>query len=91
MSQPVYEGGSKTNMTSTTTVTPLSGNNVNLVGVFVSQASATPTVKVADTAGTIANTFTPIAGTFYPLPCVLSGAWTVTISGTVDLTVFWSS
>lgn len=91
MSQPVYEGGSKTNMTSTTTVTPLVGNNCNLVGVFVSQASSTPTVKVADTAGTIANTFTPIAGTFYPLPCTLSGAWTVTIGGTVDLTVFWSS
>jgi hypothetical protein len=61
----------------------------NLGGIFVSQASATPTIKVADTAGTIANTFTPEAGRYYPLPCVWSDTLTVTISGTVDATVFY--
>ena len=91
MSQPVYEGGNKTNMTSTTTVTPVSGNNAILVGIFVAQATSTPTLKVADSSATIANTFTPVAGTFYPMPCSLSGAVTVTISGTVDCTMFWTN
>lgn len=60
-----------------------------LKGVFVSAASATPTLKVADSAGTIANTFTPVAGTYYTLPTEWIGTLTVTISGTVDATVFY--
>lgn len=87
----VYEGSLRKNITSTnaTIICPTGGGGLFLLGVFVSQASATPTLKLADTGGTIANTFTPSAGVFYPLPCQLSGTLTVTISGTVDATIFY--
>jgi hypothetical protein len=81
----VVEAGKKRNITSTTTFKGRS----KLMGVFVSQASSTPTLKVADTSGNIANTFTPLAGTYYPLPCEISVDLVVTISGTVDCTVFF--
>ncbi len=91
----VYEGSMRKNITSTdaTIIVPnasaVGAGGLFLLGIFVAQASATPTIKLADTGGTIANTFTPSAGTFYPLPCQLSGTLTVTISGTVDATVFY--
>lgn len=90
----VYEGSMRKNITSTDTsiivpnTAPASGG-LFLLGIFVAQASATPTLKVADTLGTIANTFTPAAGTFYPFPCQLGGTLTVTIGGTVDATIFY--
>jgi hypothetical protein len=43
---------------------------------------------VADGKGTIANTFTPEAGRYYPMPTYFEGTLTVTISGTVDATIF---
>ena len=91
MTHAVHECGNRLNFTSTQTITPLAGYGVgnHLLGVFVSQASGSPTLKVADTAGTIANTFTPAPGTFYPLPCDFSGTLTVTVGGTVDATLFW--
>lgn len=69
------------------TGTDASLSGVNLQGIWVSSASATPTIKVADAQGTIANTFTPTAATWYPLPFRATGALTVTISGTVDCTL----
>lgn len=91
MSQPVHEGANRLNFTATTTITPTSGYGVgnHLLGVFVAQASSTPTLKVADTVGNIANTFIPSQGTFYPMPCDFSGTLTITVGGTVDATVFW--
>lgn len=83
----VIESGNRLNITATNATL----NNVSLMGVFVSQASATPTLKVADATGTIANTFTPVAGTFYRLPCKTNGALTVTIGGTVDATIFYGA
>ena len=79
------------NLTSTdnSIVCPTGAGGLYLLGILVAQASATPTLKVADTAGTIMNTITPAAGQFYPMPCQLSGTLTVTISGTVDCTVFY--
>jgi hypothetical protein len=65
-----------------------------LVGIFVASASAVPTIKVWDnTSGAttvLVNTFTPVAATFYQLPNVrvATGIY-VTISGTVDCTVFY--
>jgi hypothetical protein len=90
----VYEGSMRKNITSTnaTIIAPngaIAAGGLALLGIFVSQASSTPTLKVADTAGTIANTFTPVAGTFYPLPCQISGTLTATLSGTVDATIFY--
>ena len=85
---PVSESQNYKNITATTTVFTGSGA---ILGVFVASASVTPTIKVADGAGTIVNTFTPIAGTFYPIPARFTTSLVVTISGTVDCTVFWSA
>ena len=84
----VVESGNRLNITATSTAITGPGR---LMGLFVSQASSTPTVEVEDGAGTIANTFTPLPGTYYPLPCAFNGTLKVTIGGTVDCTVFWVS
>ena len=85
MLQQVNEAGNKLNITATNATI----QDGNLLGIFVSQASASPTIKIADAAATIANTFTPNAGQFYPFPCKIRGTLTITISGTVDATVFY--
>ena len=64
-----------------------------LIGIFVASASSTPTLAVYDSATTttatiIVNTFTPIAGSFYPIPAQANSGIYVVISGTVDCTVF---
>jgi hypothetical protein len=63
-----------------------------LGGIFVSAASSTPTITVYDsatttTATTIVSVFTPVAGTYYPLPFAFSNGCYVVISGTVSCTV----
>ena len=88
--QPVYEGANYSNITSTTTVrTAEAGAPVKLIGIFVASASAAPTIKVSDGATTVVNTFTPLGGVFYPMPCNLQTSCIVTIANTVDCTVFW--
>jgi L-asparaginase/Glu-tRNA(Gln) amidotransferase subunit D len=82
-----HKGVKRLNLTATNNTAIV--KPVTLLGVFVSAASATPTLKLADTGGTIANTFTPTAGTMYWFPCDTIGTLTVTISGTVDATVFY--
>lgn len=84
---PVSESQNFKNITATTTVFTGPGG---LLGVFVGSASATPTLKVVDGSTTIVNTFTPVAGSFYPIPARFSTSLVVTISGTVDCTVFWN-
>lgn len=64
-----------------------------LCGLFVSNASATPTIKVWDSTAASGNvlidTFTPTAGTYYNLPDVVANTGIyVTISGTVSCAVF---
>lgn len=65
-----------------------------LKGIFVASASATPTIKLWDNTAasttTLVNTFTPVAGTMYLFPDVefITGLY-ITISGTVDCTVFY--
>lgn len=66
-----------------------------LGGIFVSAASATPTITVYDepAAGTttkIVDTFTPVAATFYPLPAKYLKGCNVVISGTVSCTIFFN-
>lgn len=63
-----------------------------LGGIFVSAASSTPTITVYDSATTttttpIVSVFTPVAGTYYPLPFAFSNGCYVVISGTVSCTV----
>lgn len=67
-------------------------NDGILGGIFVSAASATPTITIYDdaAAGTttkIVDTFTPVAGTWYPLPFAFSKGLNVVIGGTVSATV----
>lgn len=64
-----------------------------MLGLFVSQASATPTVEVynALTSGTatcIAQ-FTPVAGTWYSMPVSGAIGLTVALGGTVQGTLSW--
>lgn len=63
-----------------------------LGGIFVSAASAVPTITVYDdaAAGTtvkLVDTFTPVAGTYYKLPFRFSNGCRVVIAGTVSCTV----
>jgi hypothetical protein len=83
----VFETGDRALNITATNATLIGGGS--LLGIFVASASATPTIKVADTTGTLVNTFTPTAGQFYRLPTKWNGTLTVTISGTVDCTVFY--
>ena len=85
---PVSESQNYKNITATTTVfTGLGG----LLGIFVSTAATTPTIKVSDGATTIVNTFTPVSGIFYPIPAKFGTSLVVTISGAVDCCVFWQN
>jgi hypothetical protein len=84
---PVSESQNFKNITSTTTVYTGTGG---ILGIFVASASSTPTIKVSDGSSTMVNTFTPVAATFYPMPGCFNTSLVVTISGTVDCTVFWT-
>lgn len=69
----------------------IAGGPARLGGVFVSAASATPTITVYDSATTgtatkIVDTFTPTAGTFYPMPFKADAGVYVVIAGTVSAT-----
>lgn len=87
MSNQVNESGQYQNITSTTTLFLGAGQ---LLGIFVSSASSTPTIKVSDGATTVVNTFTPTGATYYPIPAQITGSCVVTISGTVDCCAFWT-
>lgn len=81
--------GQAKNISASANVMPRAGK---ITGIWVSSASSTPTIAVYDSATTttttiIANTFTPIAGTWYPIPFSLTAGCYVVISGTVDCTV----
>lgn len=89
MSVPIFESYSYEAITSSTNVQLRS---CTLGGIFVSSASATPTITVYDSATTTTTTtvvavFTPIAGTYYPMPFSLINGCYVVISGTVACTV----
>lgn len=87
--QPVIEAAQHMNLTASAQV--MSGPG-RIVGIFVASTTA-GTFKLWDaltaTGDVVVNTTTPVAGGFYPIParCVI-GAY-LTISGTIDLTVFY--
>lgn len=85
--EKTYETYKRLNITATNATLTSGGN---LAGIFVASASATPTIKVADTGGTIVNTFTPVGATWYRIPSEWTGTLTVTIGGTVDCTLFYN-
>lgn len=81
--------GSPKNLSASANVMPRAGY---VTGIWVSSASSTPTLAVYDSATTtttaiIANTFTPIGGTWYPIPFRANSGVYVVIGGTVDCTV----
>ena len=66
-----------------------------LVGIFVSAASATPTITVYDSATTtttakVVDTFTPAAATWYTIPAATAAGLYVVIGGTVSATVIYA-
>ncbi len=65
----------------------------HVIGVFCA-SSASATCKLWDqtsaAAPILVNTFTLIAGTFYPVPADCVNGLYVTITGTADITVFYS-
>lgn len=90
MAQPVIENGAFKLLIASTVVRT---GPFQLLGLFVSAASATPTVEVlnAVTSGTATciSVFTPIAGTWYPMPVSGGSGITVLIGGTVAATLSW--
>ena len=65
-----------------------------LAGIFVSAASATPTITVYDdvangTGKTMVGTFTPVAGTYYQLPGQAVNGLNVVLGGTIECTAFF--
>jgi len=64
-----------------------------LKGIFVASASSTPTIKLWDNTSAattvLVNTFTPVASTYYEIPATFKTGLYITISGTVDCTLFY--
>ena len=65
---------------------------VQMLGIFVSAASATPTITIYDDTGTgttikIVDTFTPIPGTWYLLPFYAEHGINIVVGGTVSGTL----
>lgn len=84
--------GYKANISATANVSP---RPCDILGIFVSAASATPTIALYDSATTtttdpIVTTFTPAAGTYYPIPASTESGAYIVISGTVNCTVFFA-
>ena len=84
MSQEVFEGDKRLNITATNA--QLSAGN--LLGILVA-SSTSGTIKVADGKGTICNTMNVSEGVFYPMPCKYLGGLTITVGGTLDATLFY--
>lgn len=79
------------NLTSTDSTTIKStntGQRAFILGIFVSTVSG-GTIALADSFKTLAAAFTPAAATWYPMPVTIDGQLTVTITASVNCTVFW--
>ena len=90
MKNIVHESGDYLNLSASGQVK--SGPGV-LIGIFcASSSSATCKVWAQTTAAVpvLVNTFTLVAGTFYQIPARFSAGLYVTITGTADITVFYS-
>ena len=78
-----------------TTSTVLRSGATNLLGIWVSNASSTPTLEVLNATtsgtGTVVGVFTPVAGTFYPLPGALPTGLVILCGGSVSGTAFFQA
>ena len=91
MGNQVITGGYKV-ISATGNVTPIQGD---LIGIWVSAASATPTITIYDSATTttttpIATVFTPAGATFYSIPVSYTVGLYIVIGGTVSATVLFA-
>jgi hypothetical protein len=84
----VTGGDHSVNITATRVLKTIPGS---LLGIFVASASSTPTIAIFDNSAAsgavLVNTFTPIGGTWYPLPFYFNTGLTVSTGGTLDCTV----
>lgn len=91
MSMQVVDTGTYSNISASTLIRTGPGQ---LLGIFCASASNTPTIKVWDAvtaaAPILVNTFVPVAATYHKIPANFATGLYVTISGTVDCTVFWN-
>lgn len=91
MGAQVTEGGVPVKFT---TSAVMRTGGTNLLGLFVSGASSTPTIEVLNAVtsgtGTAFAVFTPVAGTFYPMPASLATGLTILTSGSVTGTAIFS-
>lgn len=92
MSGVALQVGGYKQITATGNVSPI---GCKLLGIFVSAATATPTITVYDSATTtttdpVVTVFTPVAGTFYTIPGATENGIYVVIGGTVSATVFFA-
>lgn len=91
MATPVIEQGSYKLLAASTVVRT---GPWQMIGLFVSSASGSPTVEfyngVTSGAATCVAQFTPIAGTWYPLPVSGGTGLTVALGGTVAATLSWN-
>jgi hypothetical protein len=88
MPNPVSEAQNATQITSTTTITTNAGN---LLGIFVSSVSGSPTLAASDGATVKFATFVPAAATFYPMPMRFGTSLVVTVGATCSCTVCWGT
>ena len=91
LAMPVSGGINSLNTTGSVLVKTGSGE---LIGIFVASASDSPTIKLWDQTSAavpvLVNVFTPIAGTWYPLPFHFNTALYITIGGTLDCTISYT-
>lgn len=72
----------------------IKSSNGALVGIYVSAASATPTITIYDDAATgttnkIVDSFTPVSSQWYPIPLTYAAGLNVVLGGTVSCTVVY--
>jgi len=92
MSQYVIEGGTPTRFSASAVICTVPAV---LLGLFIADASSSPTVSVlnADTSGsgTVVGTFTPVSGSFYPMPMAMTSGITILCGGSVSGAAIWNS
>lgn len=78
-----------------TTSTVIRSGATNLLGLFISNASSTPTVEVLNAAtsgsGTVVPQFTPISASFFPMPIGCPSGLTILTSGSVSGTAIFQA
>lgn len=92
MAQHVMEGGSGVRFT---TSAVMRAGPVQLLGIWVSNASSTPTLEVLNAVtsgtGTLVGQFTPIAGTFYAMPISFPTGLTLLCGGSCSGTMVFAA